>query len=119
GSVAAELLQIFIGSPEEEIRPGATGRVVPGYEAKVIDESGHEVAPGTIGRLAVRGPTGCRYLSDERQRKYVENGWNVTGDTYVMDDDGFFWYQARSDDMIISSRYHIARPAVEAVPLAP
>jgi 2-aminobenzoate-CoA ligase len=81
GIGATEMLHIFIGSPEEEVRPGATGRVVPGYEAKVIDESGHEVAPGTIGRLAVRGPTGCRYLADERQRKYVENGWNVTGDT--------------------------------------
>src|SRR5207253_7361218 len=91
-----------------------TGRVVPGYEAKVIDESGREVRPGTIGRLAVRGPTGCRYLADERQRKYVENGWNVTGDTYLMDADGFFWYQARSDDMIISAGYNIAGPEVEA-----
>jgi 2-aminobenzoate-CoA ligase len=115
GIGATEMLHIFIGSPEEDLRPGATGRVVPGYEAKVIDESGHEVAPGTIGRLAVRGPTGCRYLADERQRKYVENGWNVTGDTYLMDDDGFFWYQARSDDMIISSGYNIAGPEVEAV----
>ncbi|MBV8754209.1 MAG: benzoate-CoA ligase family protein [Hyphomicrobiales bacterium] len=115
GIGATEMLHIFIGSPEEDVRPGATGRVVPGYEAKVIDESGHEVAPGTIGRLALRGPTGCRYLADERQRKYVENGWNVTGDTYVMDDDGFFWYQARSDDMIISSGYNIAGPEVEAV----
>jgi 2-aminobenzoate-CoA ligase len=115
GIGATEMLHIFIGSPEEDLRPGATGRVVPGYEAKVIDESGREVKPGTIGRLAVRGPTGCRYLADERQRKYVENGWNVTGDTYVMDDDGFFWYQARSDDMIISSGYNIAGPEVEAV----
>lgn len=115
GIGATEMLHIFIGSPEEDIRPGATGRVVPGYEAKVIDESGREVKPGTVGRLAVRGPTGCRYLADERQRKYVENGWNLTGDTYVMDDDGFFWYQARSDDMIISSGYNIAGPEVEAV----
>ena len=115
GIGATEMLHIFIGSPEEDLRPGATGRVVPGYEAKVIDESGREVKPGTIGRLAVRGPTGCRYLADERQRKYVENGWNITGDTYVMDDDGFFWYQARSDDMIISSGYNIAGPEVEAV----
>ena len=114
GIGATEMLHIFIGSPEEDLRPGATGRVVPGYEAKVIDESGREVKPGTIGRLAVRGPTGCRYLADERQRKYVENGWNITGDTYVMDDDGFFWYQARSDDMIISSGYNIAGPEVEA-----
>jgi len=114
GIGATEMLHIFIGSPGEDIRPGATGRVVPGYEAKVIDESGREVKPGTVGRLAVRGPTGCRYLADERQGKYVENGWNVTGDTYVMDDDGFFWYQARSDDMIISSGYNIAGPEVEA-----
>jgi 2-aminobenzoate-CoA ligase len=91
---------------------------VPGYEAKVIDETGREVPPGTIGRLAVRGPTGCRYLADERQRKYVENGWNVTGDTYAMDADGWFWYQARSDDMIISAGYNIAGPEVEAVLLA-
>ncbi|MBV9200403.1 MAG: AMP-binding protein, partial [Alphaproteobacteria bacterium] len=110
GIGATEMLHIFIGSPEEDLRPGATGRVVPGYEAKVIDESGRAVKPGTVGRLAVRGPTGCRYLADERQRKYVENGWNVTGDTYVMDDDGFFWYQARSDDMIISAGYNIAGP---------
>jgi 2-aminobenzoate-CoA ligase len=115
GIGATEMLHIFIGSPEEDIRPGATGRVVPGYEAKVIDESGREVKPGTIGRLAVRGPTGCRYLADERQRKYVQNGWNVTGDTYLMDEDGFFWYQARSDDMIISAGYNIAGPEVEAV----
>jgi 2-aminobenzoate-CoA ligase len=115
GIGATELLHIFIGSPEETVRPGATGQIVPGYEAKVIDESGREVAPGTIGRLAVRGPTGCRYLADERQRKYVENGWNLTGDTYLMDADGFFWYQARSDDMIISAGYNIAGPEVEAV----
>src|SRR5262249_36261468 len=115
GIGATEMLHIFIGSPEEDVRPGATGRVVPRYEAKVNDEGGREVKPRTIGRLAVRGPTGCRYLADERQRKYVENGWNVTGDTYVMDDDSFFWYQARSDDMIISSGYNIAGPEVEAV----
>jgi 2-aminobenzoate-CoA ligase len=118
GIGATEMLHIFIGSPEEDIRPGATGRPVPGYEAKVIDDDGRDVPPGTIGRLAVRGPTGCRYLADERQRKYVENGWNVTGDTYVMDADGWFWYQARSDDMIISSGYNIAGPEVEAVLLA-
>jgi 2-aminobenzoate-CoA ligase len=118
GIGATEMLHIFIASPEEDIRPGSTGRPVPGYEAKVIDANGREVPPGTIGRLAVRGPTGCRYLADERQRKYVENGWNVTGDTYMMDDNGWFWYQARSDDMIISSGYNIAGPEVEAVLLA-
>jgi 2-aminobenzoate-CoA ligase len=114
GIGATELLHIFIASPEEDIRPGATGRPVPGYEAKVIDETGREVPPGTAGRLTVRGPTGCRYLADARQRNYVENGWNVTGDTYVMDADGWFWYQARSDDMIISAGYNIAGPEVEA-----
>src|SRR5216684_4612018 len=115
GIGATEMLHIFIGSPEHEVRPGATGRPVAGYEARILDDEGREVPPGTIGRLAVRGPTGCRYLADERQRKYVENGWNVTGDTYVMDADGWFWYQARSDDMIISSGYNIAGPEVEAV----
>src|SRR5262249_49327228 len=118
GIGATEMLHIFIGSPEQEIRPGATGKPVPGYEARVIDAEGHEAAPGTAGRLAVRGPTGCRYLADARQRKYVQGGWNVTGDTYVMDADGYFWYQARSDDMIISAGYNIAGPEVEAVLLA-
>jgi 2-aminobenzoate-CoA ligase len=115
GIGATEMLHIFIASPEEEIRPGATGRPVPGYEGRVIDEQGNPAPPGTSGRLVVRGPTGCRYLADERQHQYVQNGWNVTGDTYVMDADGYFWYQARSDDMIISSGYNIAGPEVEAV----
>jgi 2-aminobenzoate-CoA ligase len=114
GIGATEMLHIFIGSPENEIRPGATGRPVPGYEARILDDDGREVPPGTIGRLAVRGPTGCRYLADARQKKYVQGGWNVTGDTYVMDADGYFWYQARSDDMIISAGYNIAGPEVEA-----
>jgi 2-aminobenzoate-CoA ligase len=107
------MLHIFIASPQEEIRPGATGRAVPGYEARIVDETGAGLPPGTPGRLAVRGPTGCRYLADERQRNYVQGGWNVTGDTYVMDTDGYFWYQARSDDMIISAGYNIAGPEVE------
>ncbi|MCC6777793.1 MAG: AMP-binding protein [Hyphomicrobiales bacterium] len=118
GIGATEMLHIFIGSPEPEIRPGATGRPVPGYEARVIDAAGNEVPPNTIGRLAVRGPTGCRYLADKRQRQYVQNGWNVTGDTYLMDADGYFWYQARSDDMIVSAGYNIAGPEVEAALLA-
>jgi 2-aminobenzoate-CoA ligase len=118
GIGATEMLHIFIGSPESEIRPGATGRPVPGYEACVLDEDGHAVAPGTLGRLAVRGPTGCRYLADSRQQKYVQNGWNITGDTYAMDADGYFWYHARSDDMIISAGYNIAGPEVEAALLA-
>jgi len=114
GIGATEMMHIFIGSPESEIRAGATGRVVPGYEAKVIDDDGRDCAVGTVGRLAVRGPTGCRYLADARQTKYVQDGWNVTGDTYLMDADGYFWYQARSDDMIISAGYNIAGPEVES-----
>jgi 2-aminobenzoate-CoA ligase len=112
------MLHIFIGSPESEIRPGSTGKPVPGYEAKVVDDNGAEVAPNTLGRLAVRGPTGCRYLADQRQQHYVRNGWNITGDTYLKDADGYFWYQARSDDMIVSSGYNIAGPEVEAALLA-
>jgi 2-aminobenzoate-CoA ligase len=118
GIGATEMLHIFIGSPEEEARPGSTGRVVPGYEAKVIDDAGHEMPPGIAGRLAVRGPTGCRYLADARQSVYVQSGWNVTGDTYVMDQDRYYWYQARSDDMIISSGYNIAGPEVESALLS-
>jgi 2-aminobenzoate-CoA ligase len=114
GIGATEMLHIFIGSPEEEVRAGSTGKPVPGYEACILDDDGNVAKPGTVGRLAVRGPTGCRYLADERQRKYVQNGWNVTGDTYRMDGDGSFWYQARSDDMIISAGYNIAGPEVEA-----
>ncbi|MDR6894420.1 2-aminobenzoate-CoA ligase [Bosea sp. BE271] len=114
GIGATEMLHIFIGAPREAIRPGATGIPVPGYEAKIVDENGKEVPDGTPGRLAVRGPTGCRYLADERQAKYVLGGWNITGDTYLRDADGYFWYQARSDDMIISAGYNIAGPEVEA-----
>ncbi len=114
GIGATEMLHIFIGSPENEVRPGSTGRPVPGYEARILDDDGNVAQPGMVGRLAVRGPTGCRYLADERQQKYVQDGWNVTGDTYLMDRDGYFWYQARSDDMIISAGYNIAGPEVEA-----
>jgi len=113
GIGSTELLHIFIAAQLEKIRPGATGKPVPGYQAKIIDDDGSEVADGTIGRLAVRGPTGCRYLADDRQRNYVQNGWNLTGDTYLRDADGYFWYQARSDDMIISGGYNIAGPDVE------
>jgi 2-aminobenzoate-CoA ligase len=118
GIGATEMLHIFIGSPEGEVRPGATGRPVPGYEARVVDGDGNELPPNTLGRLAVRGPTGCRYLADRRQLQYVQNGWNITGDTYLMDGDGYFWYQARSDDMIVSAGYNIAGPEVEAALLA-
>jgi 2-aminobenzoate-CoA ligase len=118
GIGSTEMLHIFIGSPPEEIRAGSTGKPVCGYEARVVDTEGHEVPTGTIGRLAVRGPTGCRYLADSRQRHYVNDGWNLTGDVYVKDGDGYFWYQARSDDMIISAGYNIAGPEVEAALLA-
>ena len=118
GIGSTEMLHIFIGSPEESLRAGATGKPVPGYHAKIIDENGNPLPPNTPGRLAVRGPTGCRYLADERQKKYVEDGWNITGDTYLCDKDGYFWYQARSDDMIISAGYNIAGPEVESVLLA-
>jgi 2-aminobenzoate-CoA ligase len=114
GIGATEMMHIFIGAPEREVRAGSTGKAVPGYDAKVIDDDGRDCPPGTVGRLAVRGPTGCRYLADARQTKYVQNGWNVTGDTYLMDADGYFWYQARSDDMIISAGYNIAGPEVES-----
>jgi 2-aminobenzoate-CoA ligase len=116
GIGATEMLHIFISAAEDEIRPGATGKVVPGYQARVVDDDGNDVPPGTVGRLAVRGPTGCRYLDNiPQQRKYVENGWNLTGDSYKLDADGYFWYQARSDDMIISGGYNIAGPEVENV----
>ena len=113
GIGATELLHIFISHDESNARPGATGKPVPGYQAKVVDDDGREVPPGTVGKLAVKGPTGCRYLADARQASYVKNGWNLTGDAYVMDADGYFFYQARTDDMIISAGYNIAAPEVE------
>ncbi|MPM82613.1 Benzoate--CoA ligase [bioreactor metagenome] len=113
GLGSTEMLHIFISHREDEARAGATGKAVPGYRAHVVDDDGNEVPPGTPGRLAVQGPTGCRYLNDERQTKYVHDGWNMTGDTYVMDADGYFIYQARTDDMIISAGYNIAAPEVE------
>jgi len=118
GIGATEMLHIFISAADDDIRPGATGRAVPGYVAAVLDEHGDPVPPGTVGRLAVKGPTGCRYLADDRQRQYVRDGWNITGDTYVMDEDGYFWFQARSDDMIVSSGYNISGPEVEEALLA-
>ena len=113
GIGSTEMLHIFISASGEDIRPGSTGRAVPGYVATIVDEQGEPVPPGTVGRLAVKGPTGCRYLADDRQLTYVQNGWNITGDTFVQDDDGYFWYQARSDDMIVSAGYNIAAPEVE------
>ncbi len=113
GIGATEMLHIFISHDESQARPGATGKPVPGYRAKVVDDEGREVPPGTIGKLAVQGPTGCRYLADPRQKAYVRDGWNLTGDAYLMDADGYFFYQARTDDMIVSSGYNIAAPEVE------
>jgi 2-aminobenzoate-CoA ligase len=114
GIGTTEMLHIFISAAGDDIRPGATGKPVPGYRATILDADGNEAAPGAEGRLAVIGPVGCRYLDDERQSSYVVNGWNVTGDTFVKDDDGYFWYQARTDNMILSSGYNIAGPEVEA-----
>ena len=114
GLGATEMLHIFISAAGDDIRPGATGRAIAGYQARIVDANGIPVPAGEVGFLEVRGPTGCRYLDDvERQRAYVRDGWNLTGDSYRMDDDGYFWYQARSDDMIVSSGYNIAAPEVE------
>lgn len=116
GIGSTEMLHIFVSAPEMEIRPGSTGKAVPGYEARIVSDEGHEVPRGTVGRLAVRGPTGCRYLDDtERQLGYVKDGWNYPGDSFSEDEDGYFWYQARTDDMIISSGYNIAAIEVEGV----
>jgi 2-aminobenzoate-CoA ligase len=114
GIGATEMFHIFISSPPDAVRRGAIGRVVPGYEARVVDDQGREVPRGQVGRLAVRGPTGCRYLDDPRQAQYVKDGWNYPGDAFVEDDDGYFYYQARTDDMIITAGYNVAGPEVEA-----
>ena len=113
GIGSTEMLHVFVASADDDIRPGSTGRTVPGYFAAILDNEGHPVPDGRPGRLAVKGPTGCRYLSDPHQQTYVQHGWNITGDTYVKDTDGYYWYQARSDDMIISAGYNIAGPEVE------
>jgi 2-aminobenzoate-CoA ligase len=113
GLGSTEMIHIFISHTAERLRPGATGYAIPGYRATVLDDAGQPCAPGVVGRLAVKGPTGCRYLADERQKNYVQNGWNLTGDAYRMDADGYFFYQARTDDMIISAGYNIAGPEVE------
>jgi 2-aminobenzoate-CoA ligase len=112
GIGATEMMHIFISASGDDIRPGATGKAVPGYRACVLDDEGRPLPHGT-GRLAVKGPTGCRYFDDERQADYVQGGWNVTGDTYRADEQGYFWYVARSDDMIVSAGYNIAAPEVE------
>jgi 2-aminobenzoate-CoA ligase len=118
GIGATEMLHIFISNRFTDHRPACTGKPVTGYEAKIIDDNGNDVPDGEVGRLAVRGPTGCRYLSDDRQAEYVVDGWNVTGDSFVRDSEGYFHFAARNDDMIISSGYNIAGPEVEAALLS-
>ena len=113
GIGSTEMLHIFIGSPVDEVRPGSTGRAVPGYVAEIHDDDGTPLPPDTVGRLAVKGPTGCKYLQDERQSVYVRDGWNYPGDAYRMDADGYCWYVARTDDMIVSAGYNISGPEVE------
>ncbi|HUB15620.1 MAG TPA: AMP-binding protein [Acetobacteraceae bacterium] len=118
GIGSTEMLHIFISNRVNDMGAGSTGRPVTGYEARIVDDAMNEVPRGTLGRLAVRGPTGCRYLADARQRNYVREGWNLTGDTFIQDADGHFHFAARSDDMIISSGYNIAGPEVEAALLS-
>jgi 2-aminobenzoate-CoA ligase len=116
GIGSTEMLHIFISASGDAIRPGATGKPIPGYRAQIVDDEMRPLPPGETGRLAVRGPTGCRYLDNpEQQAKYVRDGWNLTGDAYRMDQDGYYWYQARTDDMIISAGYNIAGPEIENV----
>jgi len=118
GIGATEMLHIFISNRFEDMRPGSTGTPVGGYVARIVDDEMREVPRGTPGKLAVRGPTGCRYMADKRQKDYVRDGWNLTGDTFIQDEDGFFHFAARSDDMIVSAGYNIAGPEVEAALLA-
>jgi 2-aminobenzoate-CoA ligase len=118
GIGSTELLHIFITNRIGDAHPGATGRPVTGYEARIVDENMHDVIAGSFGRLAVRGPTGCRYLADKRQGSYVRDGWNLTGDTFMQDQDGRFHFVARADDMIVSAGYNIAGPEVEAALLS-
>ena len=118
GIGATEMLHIFISNRFEDHKPACTGKPVNGYEAKIVDKNGNEVECGTVGLLAVRGPTGCRYLRGARQTEYVQNGWNITGDAFRMDADGYFYFAARNDDIIVSSGYNIAGPEVEAALLS-
>jgi 2-aminobenzoate-CoA ligase len=118
GIGATEMLHIFITNRFDDHRPGCTGRPVTGYEARIVDDAMNELPRGEVGRLVVRGPTGCRYMDDTRQRNYVQDGWNITGDSFWQDGDGRFHFAARSDDMIISSGYNIAGPEVEAALLS-
>ena len=114
GIGSTEMLHIFIAAAGADIRPGATGKPVPGYQAAIFDNAGNMLLAGSVGRLGVKGPTGCRYLADERQRQYVQNGWNMTGDAYLLDKDGYYWFQARTDDIIVTAGYNVAGPEVES-----
>ena len=111
---STEMIHVFISATGDEIRPGATGKAIPGYRACILGDDDQPAPPGTLGRLALKGPTGCKYLADERQKNYVVNGWNTTGDMCTMDEDGYVWYQGRTDDMIISSGYNISGAEIEA-----
>ena len=111
---STEMIHVFISATGDEIRPGATGKAIPGYRACILGDDDQPAPPGTLGRLALKGPTGCKYLADERQKNYVVNGWNTTGDVCTMDEDGYVWYQGRTDDMIISSGYNISGAEIEA-----
>jgi 2-aminobenzoate-CoA ligase len=113
GIGATELIHVFIGAAGKDWRRGAIGRAVPGYTVAVLDDELREVPAGEVGRLAVRGPTGCRYLADARQTTYVRGGWNLTGDACTMDNDGYVFFKARTDDLIISAGYNIGAPEVE------
>jgi 2-aminobenzoate-CoA ligase len=113
GIGSTEMLHIFISAAGDRIRPGATGLAVPGYEARVVDDNMQELTAGEVGQLAVRGPTGCRYLADARQHDYVRGGWNITGDAYWRDEDGYFWFFSRADDLIVSAGYNISPAEVE------
>ncbi|MBD5657111.1 MAG: AMP-binding protein [Candidatus Eremiobacteraeota bacterium] len=115
GIGSTEMMHIFISAADDDIRPGATGKPVPGFRAAVFDDAGRELPRGSTGQLGVKGPTGCRYLDDARQAEYVRNGWNITGDTYFLDHDGYYWFKGRSDDMIVSAGYNISGLEVEAV----
>lgn len=114
GIGATEMSHIFIGARGDEIRPGATGKPLPGYQACILGDDNKPLPKGSTGRLAVKGPTGCRYMNDDRQKEYVMDGWNVTGDVYRLDEDGYYWFEARGDDVIVSSGYNITGPEVEA-----
>jgi 2-aminobenzoate-CoA ligase len=114
GIGATEMLHIFISNRLGDSKASCTGKPLAGYEARIVDEEMNEVPRGTVGRLAVRGPIGCRYLADKRQNDYVRAGWNLTGDSFTQDEDGYFHFAARSDDMIVSAGYNIAGPEVEA-----